>query len=97
MADPAKDYQIKKDREARERTRENYEPVVLWVKTTSYLDNPKGRTPPLEVLRKEWKERASQYPFIKVASHDPHIKQIVTEFDVEGDIITTFEDDEDES
>lgn len=97
MANPAKDYQIRKDKEARKRTRENYKPVVLWVKTTPYLDDPEGRTPPLEVLRKEWKERIMKYPFVKVAKHDPYIEQVVTEFDVEGEIITSFEDDEDES
>lgn len=95
MGDPAKDHQIRKDRKRRETIKEEYEPIIFWVKKTPYLQKPKARTDPIEALRRDWREKMDEYPFIDVAtSNEPRIEQIVTEFDVEGEIITSFQDNE---
>lgn len=84
MSDPMKDVAIHRDKKRRESVREDYTPVVLWVKPGEYLGEAKGRVDTEEIIRREIRDAAMDIPFFHVKeNNEPRIEEIVTEFDKE--------------
>lgn len=83
MSDPAKDAQIQRDKSKRESTYEDYEPIVLWVKSGRFMvdETSKGVYPTCKVIKGIIKDNVDFDEFIDIADDEPDIKDIITEFD----------------
>lgn len=60
MSDPAKDHMARKRKEKREKIREEYTPIVIWIRV------PDGKS--VNRIRKWIQEKLSDLPFVSVAT-----------------------------
>ena len=81
MSDPAKDAAIRRNKQNRLSVYEKYTPVVLWIQPRYNMQTGDGVVDDEEMTRRRIRNDAKELFNVKVATNEPRISKIVTEFD----------------